>query len=247
MAFIINCPGGVLRPRLGFSLFVLFGIIFLLGLGGWQLQRMAWKQALIAKITERMAAEPVLLPLAPEDPTAFDYRRVTVSGTFRHDHEIFLAARDVRYSVYGIQILTPLETPEGQFVLVSRGWVPNEKKSAATRVDGQTSGVVTVTGIARLPRARGWLIPDNSPDRNFWLWVDLPAMAQFAAVPGFAPLLVEADATANSGGYPVGGQTRVRFPDNHSVYAIIWFALALALLVIGFIKAWEPERKKTDG
>lgn len=243
MAFIIGCAGGVLRPRLGFSLFVLFGTLFLLGLGGWQLQRMGWKHELIAKITARMAAEPVPLPLAPEEPTAFDYRRVTVSGTFRHDKEMFLAARDVRYSVYGAQILTPLETPDGQFVLVSRGWVPNEKKQAVARAAGQPTGTVTVTGIARVPRARGWMMPDNSPDRNFWLWVDLAAMAQYAGVSQFAPLLVEADDTPNIGGYPVGGQTRVGFPDNHGVYAITWFALALALLVIGVVKAWEPKRK----
>jgi surfeit locus 1 family protein len=244
MALIIRCPGGVFRPRLGFSLFVLFGTLFLLGLGGWQMQRMDWKHALIAKITQRMAEEPLPLPLAPEDPAVFDYRRVTVSGTFHHAHEILLAARDVRYSVYGVQVLTPLETPDGQFVLVSRGWVPNDKKVAATRASGQPIGVVTVTGIARVPRARGWLMPDNSPNRNFWLWIDLPAMAKFAAVPGFAPLLVEADNTPNIGGYPVGGQTRVSFTDNHGAYAIIWFALALALLVIGAVKAWEPERKE---
>ena len=142
------------------------------------------------------------------------------------------------------QILTPLETADGQFVLVSRGWVPNEKKVAAMRAAGQPTGAVTVTGIARLPHVRGWLMPDNSPDRNFWLWVDLSAMAKFAAVPGFAPLLVEADNTPNIGGFPVGGQTRVSFPDNHGVYAITWFALALALLVIGVVKAWEPKQKE---
>lgn len=243
MPFIISCAGGVLRPRLGFSLFVLFGTVFLLGLGGWQLQRMGWKHDLIAKINERMAVEPVPLPLVPEEPTAFDYRRVTVRGTFRHDKEMFLAARDVRYSVYGAQILTPLETPDGQFILVSRGWVPNDKKQAVTRAVGQPTGAVTVTGIARVPHARGWMMPDNSPDRNFWLWVDLAAMAQFAGVPQFAPLLVEADDTPNIGGYPVGGQTRVSFPDNHGIYAITWFALALALLVIGVVKAWEPKQK----
>lgn len=244
MALIIQCPGGVLRPRLGFSLFVLFGTLLLLGLGGWQLQRMAWKHELIAKINERMAAEATPLPLAPDAPEAFDYRRVTVSGTFRHDKEMLLAARDVRYSVYGTQVLTPLETADGQFVLVSRGWVPNEKKAAQARAAGQPTGSVTVTGIARVPHARGWLMPDNSPDRNFWLWIDLPGMAKFAGVPRFAPLLVEADDTPNIGGYPVGGQTRVSFPDNHGVYAITWFALALALLVIGAVKAWEPKQKE---
>jgi len=42
-----------------------------------------------------------------------------------------------------------------------------------------------------------------------------------------APFFIDADATANPGGYPVGGLTVVDFSNNHLVYALTWFALAV--------------------
>lgn len=235
----IHIAGGTLRLRWGFTLFVICGVLFLLGLGGWQLQRGAWKHALVANIENRMAAAAQDFPTQINDPAALDYVRVRVTGILHHDKELHLAARDVRHSLYGYQILTPLETPEQGWVLVNRGWVPAEKKTTDKRADGQIMGSVTITGVARLPKSRGWMMPDNSPTKNVWLWFDLAGMAQSAGVPALAPLVVEADATPNPGGWPRGGQTRVSFPDNHLTYAITWFALALALLVIGCLAQWR--------
>ena len=233
--------GGVFTPRLGPGLFTLFGVMLLLAMGCWQLERRAGKHELIAKITARMHGEPVALPSECADPAALEYQRVRVTGTFRHDKEIYLAARDVKYSVFGHHVLTPLETPEHRFVLVDRGYVPSERKSPAMRAAAQTEGSVTVTGVARVPKGRGWMTPDNDVARNFWLWVDLQAMADFAGVPAFLPVMVDADATPNPGGYPVGGQTRVTFTDNHMVYAITWFFLALALGVIFVLAHWRRD------
>lgn len=233
--------GGVFMPRLGPTLFTVGGIVFFLVLGFWQLERMAWKHDLIAKITARMQGDPVALPSDFAAPAAFEYVRVWVTGTFRHDKEMHLAARDVKYSVYGYHVLTPLETPEHQFVLIDRGYVPPERKTSDTRAAGQVVGPVTVTGVARVPKPRGWMVPDNDIVRNFWLWIDLPAMAVFAGVPAFLPVTVDADAVPNPGGYPVGGQTRVAFPDNHFVYAITWFCLALALGVIYVLAHWRRD------
>ena len=58
---------------------------------------------------------------------------------------------------------------------------------------------------------------------------DVPAIAGAAGV-AVAPVLIEADATPNPGGWPLGGQTRVDFPNDHLQYAVTWFGLALALL-----------------
>lgn len=236
--------GGIFTPRVGPALFTFVGVIVLFAMGFWQLERMAWKHALIAKISARMHGAPVALPPDFADPAAFDYMRVWVTGTFRHDKEIYQAARDVRYSVFGYHVLTPLETPEHQFVLVDRGYVPPEKKLPPTRAAAQATETVTVTGVARVPKGRGWLMPDNDPGHNFWLWVDLPQMAIFAGIPAFLPVTVDADATPNPGGYPLGGQTRVAFPDNHFVYAITWFCLAFALAAIFVIAHWKREENQ---
>jgi surfeit locus 1 family protein len=92
-----------------------------------------------------------------------------------------------------------------------------------------------VSGLLRLPPERkpSWFLPDNKPDRNFWFWVDLPAMARWAGVDGpVAPYFVDAGPQANPGGLPIGGQTHIELPNDHLQYAITWFALAIGLTTV---------------
>lgn len=232
--------GGIFTPRPGPALFALCGIVMLLALGVWQLERRAWKHDLIHKIETRLQDAAMPLPQDFADPALFDYRRVWVTGTLRHDKEMHRAARD-QYGRFGYHVLTPMVTEAGQNLLIDRGFVPPEKKPPDSRAEGQISGPATITGVARVPPGRGWLTPANRPDENFWLWIDLPSMASFAGVAAFQPVMIEADATPNQGGYPIGGQTRTDFPDNHLIYAVTWFSLALALAVIFFLAHWRRE------
>ena len=84
---------------------------------------------------------------------------------------------------------------------------------------------------------QNWLTPDNEPDKNFWFWIDIPAMARSAQVQDriVADGYLEADATPNPGGFPIGGQTPIDLPNDHLQYAITWYALAVALIVIYFL------------
>lgn len=241
MSLSIRCCGGTLQPEIGFSLFALLGVLLLLGLGFWQVERQAWKHDLMARIQERIAAPAVDFPGATVAPQDWDYRQVSATGVFDYTRELHLAARDVRHSTYGYQILVPLRLADGRWLLVSRGWVPQEKKAAASRVEGQVTGTVTVTGVARLPQARRWMAPENAPERNVWLWLDLPAMAKAVDVDEFVPLYLEADGMTNPGGWPRGGQTRVQFTDNHFIYAITWFSLAFALVAVWGVKSWKRD------
>jgi surfeit locus 1 family protein len=75
-------------------------------------------------------------------------------------------------------------------------------------------------------------VPDNRPDLNYWFWVDIPAMSAAAGLDHVAPYYIDADATPNPGGWPKGGVTRLTLPNNHLQYAITWFSLAVALIVI---------------
>ncbi|MEJ0062490.1 MAG: SURF1 family protein [Alphaproteobacteria bacterium] len=230
---------GTFTPRPGPALFTIFGVGVLLALGWWQLDRMVWKHDLIARIEAGLKAEPVALPGAIPDPKALDYVRVQVTGVMHHDKEFHLAARD-KYGSFGYNILIPLETGSG-FILLNRGFVPSKKKPPETRPEGQIQGAVTITGIARVPGKPSIFMPDNQPEKNFWLFIDFPKMAAVAGIKAFMPVVVEADAAPNPGGYPIGGQTRTDFPDNHLVYAITWFSLAVALAAIFFLSHWRRE------
>ena len=109
---------------------------------------------------------------------------------------------------------------------------------------GQVFGPVLVKGILRTPVHR-WLQPDNHPAQNEWYAIDSTAMARAAGVSEFLPFVLEADTALNPGGYPIGGQTRIDVPNTHFVYALTWYGLAAALLVIYGLSGWRREKVKT--
>ncbi|MGE0118941.1 MAG: SURF1 family protein [Dongiaceae bacterium] len=226
------------RPTFWPTMFTLPALVVLLGLATWQLERLQWKEGLIAERTARTTAAPIGLPvpgalLSPEALADLDYRRARAAGRFLHDREMYLAARTMQGSV-GYQVVTPLEQADGSFVLVNRGWVPDDRKDPAARPDGQVTGTVAVEGAIRIPGRQHWLQPDNEPAKNLWFWSDLAAMAGHARIPSdrLVPVFLEAGAAPNPGGLPIGGQTRVNLPNDHLQYAITWFALAIGLAVI---------------
>lgn len=222
------------RPRLWPTLVTLAALAGLVALGTWQVQRLHWKEALIAELDARMRAPPAALPAEIADPAALEYRPVRLVGRFLHGKELYLGAR-AREGRVGFHVVTPMELEDGRVVLVDRGWVPPERKAPATRTEGQVAGRVTLVG---LPRRGGWkgldlFRPDNQPERNLWLWMDLPAMAARAGLSGVVTeLYVEAGPAPNPGGLPIGGQMRVELRNDHLQYAMTWYALAVALLVI---------------
>ena len=54
------------------------------------------------------------------------------------------------------------------------------------------------------------------------------------------PIFIDADATANPGGLPVGGLTVIAFRNSHLVYALTWFALAAGLAAGGVMALRRP-------
>ena len=216
------------RPHPAAAIGVTLALALLVGLGAWQIQRLFWKLDLIEQIETRLAAPLAALPSGPTDPTEWRYRRVFVEGVFRHDREIHLYAANTR-GLPGFLVITPLEQPDGSIVFVNRGWVPDSRKDPGTRQTGQVQGPVRVVGIVRAPWPRHAFVGKNLPERNVWFYGDIDAMAAHLGIRNYARVFVDADATPNPGGLPVGGQTRVRLSNNHLQYAITWFALAMVL------------------
>ena len=224
------------RSLLLFTAFSAAALALLIGLGLWQLQRLEWKQGLIAQIEARAHAEPVALKEAVMRACAGDdvgYLRVRVDGRFDNSKERYLyALSDGRP---GWHVITPLATSDGEIVLIDRGFVPDALKEPSSRPQGEIGDIVTVTGLVRNPEIRGIFIPDNEPAKNLWFWRDLGAMAKSmfpAGAPDIAPFILEAEQSDTPGGWPLGGQTKLDLPNNHLQYALTWFLLALCLVVI---------------
>jgi surfeit locus 1 family protein len=220
------------RPTFWPTVFSLPALLTCLGLGAWQIERLFWKQDLIARREAAVTAAPVPVPKTLAQARGMEYRHVSEEGSFLHDKEIFLGASSDGGG-QGYQVLTPLLEPGGRIVFVNRGYIPAELKDPAKRSAGQIAGTVHVQGLLRLPAGKpNWFLPDNRPDLNYWFWVDLPAMAAADHLAQVAPFYIDADATPNPGGWPKGGVTRLTLPNNHLQYAITWFSLAVALIVI---------------
>ncbi len=175
-----------LRTLLLPSLLALAGLVVLLALGTWQMQRLAYKEALSAQIKARLTAPAISLAeaarLFAQDPEAAEYTRVKLRGRFDNAREIHLYG--LRDKQAGWLILTPFLSDDGNRVLVNRGFVPRHLKDQATRRDGLISGPTEVYGLLRRPAAQKTAFgPANNPAQNRWFRLDLPAMLTHAFAP----------------------------------------------------------------
>lgn len=225
----------------------LIALAILIGLGTWQLQRKAWKESLVQQIEARAYGEPgAIVPEAEWSTWRADhdeFRKVRVTGTFIHDLEVpvYGLAPGERQGapLQGYYILTPLRLPSGGIVMVNRGFVPTDLKDPASRAQAQPKGEVTITGLVRAPEVTNVFTPKNDPSRNLWFARNPQAIAEARGLERVAPFLIDADATANPGGWPRGGQTPLNLPNNHLQYALTWYGLALTLVGVFTAFAWK--------
>lgn len=210
----------------------------LLTLGAWQLQRMEWKQGLLEKMHARSVAPPVSLARAAEMSTRsgddIRFLRVSAQGRYHHDAEIHLyGIHDKRA---GWRVITPFETTGGRTVLVIRGFVPEVLKSPEARPDGQISDVVSIVARVRFGEVHGMFFPDNVPGANEWFWRDQGAMRTItleATKLNPVAFYLELEIPAHSAQWPRPDPVAAADLHNrHFQYALTWFGLAAALVVI---------------
>lgn len=221
------------RPRLWPTLMTLPAVILMLGFSAWQVERRSWKHELIALRVARMAAAAVALPAQP-DLKRFEYRKVSLRGRFLHAKELYVGARS-RRSNLGYHVYTPFAANDGTVVLVNRGWIPLARKDPGQRWRGQVAGEIELVGHLRMGGRKGAFTPDNVPAKNFWFYVDIPAMANHVGIKTARPFYLQAAGKPPPGGWPRPVAILVDLPDNHLKYAFTWLALAVGLLVIYFL------------
>lgn len=227
------------RPALWSTVATILAALFLTGLGVWQIYRLHWKEHLLATIAARTRAPVVPLPRGMIDAKPWLYRHVRVRGRFENGKEMYLFAFD-KWGRSGFDLIVPLKREGGGYVLVNRGWVPEAKRKPETRPGSEPSGLVAVDGVVQSSLRQGWFVPNNEIKRNLWFFPDAPQMAAAAGVA--APnLFIAADAAKDWRALPVGGQAVVDIPNHHLQYALIWFSLAFALVVIFVLHEFEPK------
>nr|WP_244424808.1 SURF1 family protein [Methylobacterium nodulans] len=204
----------------------------LAGLGIWQLQRRAWKLDLIARVEQRVHAAPVPAPARADwarvTASGDEYRRVRITGRFLNDRETLVQALTALGA--GYWVVTPLQQADGTIVLVNRGFVPPALREPGTRRRSEAAGTITVVGLLRLSEPKGGFLRRNDPEAGRWYSRDTAMIAAARGLPDAAPYFVDADDLGGAGGWPRAGLTIVRFPNNHLLYAAVWFTLALMVL-----------------
>jgi surfeit locus 1 family protein len=225
------------RPGWIFHAATLAAFVCLLALGTWQVQRLAWKEGLIAAIDARMNSAP--LPLAEierkfAETSDVDYFPVSLAGTILREREQYLLSTHEGQS--GWNIYAPLQLPDQRIVMLNRGFVPYDLRDQAKRGDAPRDSSAQITGLARNPLTSkpSSITPENDPAKNVWYWKDLKSMAANAGVSRerLLPFFIDDWTDRKSGTLPVTRTTIVSLPNNHLQYAITWYGLAAALAAV---------------
>jgi len=226
------------------AVLALFFFCVFCALGTWQVERRSWKLQLIARVEARVHAPPVAAPGPAQWPTVTaagaEYRHVAASGRFLNEASTPVQALTELGS--GYWILTPLRLDDDSIVIVNRGFLAGDRRPAVGATGGPQT-TVTVTGLLRMSEPNGGFLRRNEPATDQWYSRDVEAIAKARGLGRVAPYFIDADRSAgptDAAVTPVGGLTVIAFHNNHLLYAITWYTLALMIpAAIGLARRGE--------
>ncbi len=199
------------------------------GLGIWQVRRLAWKQALLARIDAAEHSPPV--PLAPH-PAGFT--KVLVRGTLDPAHAMSYED-DVRDDargnpVMGTHLVEPLLRTGQPPLLVDLGWEAYPPKPRG--------GEASITGYVRPAEHAGWLSARDDPAGRRFYTLDPHRIASGLGLGAVAPFTVVALGPPAS---PDPARDLPRPPNNHLQYAITWFSLGGIAVIMLLSWLWRGD------
>ncbi len=237
----------------GATVAMALALIILISLGNWQLQRRAWKLDLIDAVETRSTSKPVSIQdIISKLNEGQDVRYSAITVTGRYDHTSEAHVFGTLGPTPGYYIFTPITIDEPGFqypIYVNRGFVPQANKEASTRLGGQISQTVTITGLFRYAENRSGIAklvaPKNQPDANIWYNRDPIHFTQhfFDTKDQGNSWYIDSFGAENPARFPRGNTTRIDFNNRHLEYALTWFGLALTLLGVWFAYSWRRSEK----
>lgn len=212
------------------------GLAILLGLGIWQIQRLAWKENILATIDARIAAPPVALPESPEQERDI-YLPVHLEGEILEGElHVFTSVKDLGA---GYRVIAPFETRSGQRLMLDRGYI-----RASDKTKERPIGAARLIGNLHWPDDIDDFTPPPQLDANIWYGRDVEQMA--AALNTDPVLVVLREAPDEHRGImpmPVG---TALISNDHLQYAITWFSLAFIWAAMTASFLWRS-RAKSEG
>jgi surfeit locus 1 family protein len=222
-----------MRRMIGPSLVGVFGVVILITLGLWQMQRMGWKEAKLAAISAMLVDAPADLPMQATSE-ADRYRGVMMEGAYTG--ELALKLDSLQGQGPGKRVIAVFATQDGRRVLVDRGiWLDG---TAATPTLAHPAQVL---GNLDWPQEADSYTPPPDPKTGLWFARDVPAMAKAL---GTEPTLIVARAPTGDGITPVPLDTS-SIPNNHWQYAVTWFSLAAVWFVMTGFLLWRIRQQSS--
>lgn len=232
--------GGLRRGLFIPAVFVTAAVAALIALGTWQLERKAWKEALIAELDAKLATAPGNLPPRERwqqlDAAREEFRRVAFPAEFLPGEEalVYSSGSPLRPDAVGpgYWVFSPARLTGGSVAVVNRGFVPEGKQDPNSHP--APAGVIDIVGAMRWPEARGMFTPADSPAKNLWFARDPAGMAAAKGWGTVAPFYIDQEAPPAPGGLPKVGPLKPSLTNNHLQYAVTWYGLAFVTLIAAF-------------
>lgn len=235
------------RPGLWPVVITVLMVGLCLALGVWQVQRLQWKEALIAELQAAQEQSPVTVEQLPADLAelrARNFHSVSLMGEYDYGREFHVIGRS-NSEEPGYHVLTPFRIAgDGRVVLVNRGWVPQDRKEVEDRPqDVRSPGNIYLKGYILVPQGGSRFLPDHDRANNIWFWQDTAAMAEASGLE-LPPLVIQQVAeTQGRDVFPVAKDAfDVQLRNDHFAYALMWFSLAFSGLVIFAIYHRKPRK-----
>lgn len=231
------------------TLTTVLAIGFLVKLGLWQLDRAEEKRALFADFAEAKAqAERDYLMLPRTTDHLERYHPVQVSGVFNDAY--LLLDNQIFEGQAGYQVIGLLQTDDRpQWVPVNMGWVPVGLDRSQLPQLELPSGRVTVTGWLYRANTEGFSLADQIVEPNGPPWrvqkLDFDTISEALALPIATSVVLLSE--AEEFGWPRDWQPQVMPPEKHQAYALQWFSLAVALLIVVLLVRRSITKTKKEG
>ena len=225
---LCRCLSRYNRPRPVAWVFFLLAFSVLMALTAWQLERLAWKQTLLAQLAQAKAAPPLVgLPTQNVPP----FHRITITGKF-DTREFHVTPRYYKNKL-GYHIFVPFTLEDGRVVMVNRGWVPTAQKELDSRPGTQApTGKTTLIVMVRDGSDRNSFTPDSQPEKNIWFGRDVTRMGEYAHIENLLPYSLDIVGERKDGVLPIPTDGEITLLNDHLQYAITWFLIGITALIV---------------
>ena len=225
------------KPLLWPSVFTIISLSILISLGTWQIKRLIWKENLIYFYINQFENKVINLNQENNLAKQIEFRQISAKGKFLNKNEIYITGKTYEGNA-GFHVVTPFLMDNGKILFVNRGWVSEKYKLPYNRKFSLIDKIVTIKGIARLPQKKGYFVPENDPQKNFWITIkpdEIKTYLKLNQQNFITDFYIDVLRDRKKIVLPIGVKPEINLRNQHLSYAITWYSLSIALLIIYFL------------